>query len=55
MGHKMGIWVFYYKNGNKESTGRYTKDEKVGNWIYYTRNGSILDKVDEDTGKSLIR
>ena len=51
---KTGEWTFYYRNQKVESQGQYAKDKKTGAWIYYSRSGTILDKVDEDSGKSLM-
>ena len=51
---KMGNWKFYYRNGKQESIGAYSNDKKTGSWIYFSKSGSILDKIDEDSGKSLM-
>ena len=52
-GLKTGEWTFYYSNGKIESQGKFVNDKKSGAWIYFSRSGELIDKVDEDLGKSL--
>lgn len=40
-GDRVGDWIFFYKNGNKKSEGRYLKNRRSGFWIYYFESGKI--------------
>src|SRR5579862_9961845 len=37
---KEGLWISYYKNGNKQSEGHYHQGQREGLWIYYYKNGN---------------
>ena len=41
-GKDYGRWIFYYSNGNKETTGKFNKTGKrIGKWKYYYSNGKL--------------
>jgi antitoxin component YwqK of YwqJK toxin-antitoxin module len=38
-GTKVGLWTFWYENGQKESEGSYKNWEKEGIWTFWYENG----------------
>ncbi len=46
-----GKWTYYYKNGNKRSTGNYNNGKKTGQWIYNYPNEKIQQKGSYINGK----
>ena len=36
---KVGLWSYWYENGQKESQGKYERWDKVGLWSYWYKNG----------------
>ena len=40
-GNRVGIWEFYYSNGNISSKGLYVNGKEEGIWEIYYSNGNI--------------
>ena len=40
-GKEDGEWIYYYKKGKKQATGKFKKGKKQGKWTYYYSNGRI--------------
>lgn len=43
-GLKDGNWTYYYEEGKKKATGKYSYGKKTGRWTYYYPNGKIQQK-----------
>ncbi|MGB0167062.1 MAG: toxin-antitoxin system YwqK family antitoxin, partial [Luteibaculum sp.] len=41
LGQKIGLWKYYWPNGNLESTGYYKAGRKDGSWKYYFESGEL--------------
>ena len=50
-GKKDGVWIFYFKNGNKKWVGNYKDDQISGELIQYEENGIIISKENYEDGK----
>lgn len=43
---KVGFFVFYAKNGSKESEGNFANNKREGGWKYYHPNGTVSALVE---------
>ena len=48
---KVGDWVYFFGNGNKEKEGRYFEDQMHGNWTFWHENGQKLSEGEYKNGK----
>lgn len=46
-----GLWTLYYRNGNKESEGRYRNDRREGVWVSYLPDGRKFSEMTYRGGK----
>jgi hypothetical protein len=37
----VGVWKYFYENGNLESTGGFQDDKPMGKWTWYYQNGKL--------------
>ncbi len=50
-GKNVGLWKYYWPNGNLKSTGNYKNGLKDGAWKYYFRNGELEQEGFWKSGK----
>jgi len=50
-GKKEGLWVSWYRGGEKASEGNYRNGKKEGLWISWNYNGQKLDEGNYRNGK----
>ncbi len=50
---KIGVWKFYYKNGQLSKTGAYEKSKRNNNWIVYYKNGQVNKRGKYDYGEEI--
>ena len=50
LSRKIGLWRYYWKNGDLKKTGHYKNGKKHSEWIYYFSNGDIQQKGKYEKG-----
>jgi len=51
---RKGIFTYYFKNGQVESTGLFVDNNEEGEWLYYYENGKIKKEAIFDNGNCII-
>ena len=54
-GKKDGLWIHWYKNGQKKNEGNFKNDIKDGLWNFWYENGQIEMEVTHIHGKIISR
>ena len=37
----IGLYIEWYKNGQKKKEGNYKDENKIGKWTFYNEDGSV--------------
>lgn len=53
-GQRDGLWIIWYKNGQKKEEGHYSGGEKQGMWTQWNEDGTLMWKGLWENGKRII-
>lgn len=49
-----GLWLFWYKNGQKKKEGNFEKGQRTGIWVEWYNDGDLMWKGTYENGKRVI-